>query len=253
MAALNYYTKKVSCVDLKQMRYYEFKIMKKISHLIVAFFTYFTCISHAQVSQSEQESLTPEQVLERLIAGNERYAEGKMSTVDIKGRIKATDAGQYPKAVILSCLDSRVPVEKLFDQSIGDIFVGRVAGNIENEDQIGSMEFATKVAGSKLVMVLGHYSCGAVKGACQGVKLGNLTELLEKIQPAIDLVDGFSAEERTAENAEFVSAVVEQNVRKTVEDIRRRSMILNDMEESGEIKIVGAVYSLKTGKIKLLD
>ena len=124
-----------------------------------------------------------------------------------------------------------VPVEKIFDLSIGDIFVGRVAGNIENEDQLGSMEFATKIAGAKLVMVLGHESCGAVKGACQGVQLGNLTELLEKIEPAINDVKGFSVEERTVENAEFVSAVIKQNVKQTVSDIRRRSPVLSDLEK----------------------
>lgn len=146
-----------------------------------------------------------------------------------------------------------VPVEKIFDLSIGDIFVGRVAGDIENEDQLGSMEFATKIAGAKLVMVLGHESCGAVKGACQGVQLGNLTELLEKIEPAINDVKGFSVEERTVENAEFVSAVIKQNVKQTVSDIRRRSPVLSDLEKNSEIRIVGAVYSLKTGEVSLLE
>ncbi|MGK0309702.1 MAG: carbonic anhydrase [Lentimonas sp.] len=228
--------------------------MKNISYIITVLFSIIlTSVSNAQVTKSEQEALTPDQVVEKLMAGNKRYVGNNLSSVDIKGRITASASGQSPKAVILSCLDSRVSVEKIFDLSIGDIFVGRVAGNIENEDQIGSMEFATKIAGSKLVMVLGHESCGAVKGACQGVKLGNLTELLEKIQPAISAVEGFSVEERTVENAKFVAAVVEQNVKKTVADIRRRSVVLSDLEKSGDIKIVGAVYSLKTGEVQLLD
>ena len=225
--------------------------MKNISYIITVLFSIIlTSVSNAQVTKSEQEALTPDQVVEKLMAGNKRYVGNNLSSVDIKGRITASASGQSPKAVIL---DSRVSVEKIFDLSIGDIFVGRVAGNIENEDQIGSMEFATKIAGSKLVMVLGHESCGAVKGACQGVKLGNLTELLEKIQPAISAVEGFSVEERTVENAKFVAAVVEQNVKKTVADIRRRSVVLSDLEKSGDIKIVGAVYSLKTGEVQLLD
>jgi carbonic anhydrase len=228
--------------------------MKNISYIITVLFSIIlTSVSNAQVTKSEQEALTPDQVVEKLMAGNKRYVGNNLSSVDIKGRITASASGQSPKAVILSCLDSRVSVEKIFDLSIGDIFVGRVAGNIENEDQIGSMEFATKIAGSKLVMVLGHESCGAVKGACQGVQLGNLTELLEKIQPAISAVEGFSVEERTVENAKFVAAVIEQNVKKTVADIRRRSVVLSDLEKSGDIKIVGAVYSLKTGEVQLLD
>ena len=228
--------------------------MKNISYIIIALIaSSFTFVSNAQITQSEQELLTPDEVLERLITGNQRYVEGRLNPVDIKKRIKATDAEQYPKAVILSCLDSRVPVEKIFNLSIGDIFVGRVAGNIENEDQLGSMEFATKVAGAKLVMILGHDNCGAVKGACQDIQLGNLTELLEKIEPAVDLVEGFSVEERTVENPEFIAAVVEQNVIKTVADIRRRSDILANLEKNGDIKIVGAVYSLQTGKVTLLE
>ena len=228
--------------------------MKNISYIVVALImSSFSSAIYAQTSKDEQKALTPDQVIEDLLAGNERYVEGSLSDADIKKRIATSATGQYPKAVILSCLDSRVPVETVFDQGIGDLFVGRVAGNIENEDQIGSMEFATKVAGAKLVMVLGHESCGAVIGACQGVQLGNLTELLEKIQPAVNSVKGFSDKERTVENSKFVSAVVEQNVKQTVADIRRRSSVLAELEQSGSIKIVGAVYSLQTGKVTLID
>jgi carbonic anhydrase len=135
---------------------------------------------------------------------------------------------------------------------IGDVFVGRVAGNIENVDQLGSMEFATKLAGAKLVVVLGHTSCGAIKGACDGAELGNLTTLLAKIRPAVDAVKGFKPEERTSANAEFVAKVTEQNVRQTVADIRKDSPVLAGLERDGKIKIVGAIYDLKTGKVAFL-
>lgn len=201
----------------------------------------------------EQKKLTPAAVLDDLMSGNKRYVAGKLSEPNVQARVEAAAKGQYPKAVILSCLDSRVPVEQVFDQGIGDIFVGRVAGNIENEDQLGSMEFATKAAGSKLVMVLGHEACGAVKGACDGVELGNLTALLAKIKPAIDAVEGYSADQRNSKNGEFVAKVIEQNVRQTVADIRERSEVLAEMEKNGEIKIVGALYSLHDGSVRLLD
>jgi carbonic anhydrase len=165
----------------------------------------------------------------------------------------ATATAQHPKAVILSCLDSRVPVELVFDQGIGDIFVGRVAGNIEDEDQLGSMEFATKLAGAKLVMVLGHLRCGAVNGAADGAKLGNLTALLAKIRPAVDAVEGFKPEERNSSNAAFMEKAIEENVRMTVADIRKSSPVLAELEKAGDIKIVGAMYDLNTGKVELLE
>ena len=206
----------------------------------------------AQTSAEEQTKMTPQQVLTDLLAGNERYVQEKTSPLEIKKRIEITSKGQYPKAVILSCLDSRVPVELVFDQGIGDIFVGRVAGNIENEDQLGSMEFATKLAGSKLVMVLGHTACGAVKGACDHAKLGNLTALLEKIQPAVEAVKGHEEKGRNSKNLEFVNAVVEENVRQTVADIRKKSQVLTDLEKAGKVMIVGGIYDLHTGKVTIL-
>jgi len=202
-------------------------------------------------TSEEQTSMTPDIVLKDLMDGNKRYTDGKLLKRDHLGAIKATASGQFPKAVILSCLDSRVPVEQVFDQGIGDIFVGRVAGNVENEDQLGSMEFATKVAGSKLVMVLGHEACGAVKGACDHVELGNLTALLSKIKPAVDSVEGHDGA-RNSKNAAFVAEVVEANVHKTVADIRLKSPVLREMETKGEIKIVGALYSLHDGSVTLL-
>jgi len=205
------------------------------------------------MTAEEQDSLTPDQVLADLMAGNGRYVKGKTTDANIQARIAEAVKGQYPQAVILSCLDSRVPVELIFDQGIGDVFVGRVAGNVENGDQLGSMEFATMVAGSKLVMVLGHESCGAVKGACDDVKMGNLTGLLEKIRPAVESVKGFEPDERTSANSDFVQKAVEANVRHTVKDIRQSSPLLAEMEENGRIKIVGAVYSLHDGSVRLLD
>lgn len=205
------------------------------------------------VTAEEQKAMTPDAVLTALLEGNKRYMAGKISDPNIKARIKASASGQHPKAVILSCLDSRVPVEQVFDVGIGDIFVGRVAGNVENEDQLGSMEFATAAAGAKLVMVLGHEACGAVKGACDGVEMGNLTALLDKIEPAVEAVDGFEKSERTSKNPDFVAKVVEKNVRLTVADIRKRSSVLAGLEKEGKIKIVGAVYSLHDGSVTLLD
>ena len=142
-----------------------------------------------------QATLTPDGVLEELLAGNARYVAGEGTKHDHAARRKATATGQFPKAVILSCLDSRVPVETIFDQSIGDLFVGRNAGNVANEDQLGSMEFATAVSGARLVMVLGHEACGAVKGACDRATLGNLTQLLHKITPALTGIEGFESSE----------------------------------------------------------
>jgi len=204
------------------------------------------------ITAEQQQKLTPDAVLADLMKGNKRYAAGNISEPNIKDRVEASSKGQFPQAVILSCLDSRVPVEDVFDQGIGDIFVGRVAGNIENVDQLGSMEFAAGAAGVKLVMVLGHEACGAVKGACDDVKLGNLTKLLAKIKPAIDSVEGYDGE-RNSKNKEFVDKVIEANVRQTMTDIRKRSDLLASMEEEGKIKIVGAIYSLHTGEVTLLD
>jgi carbonic anhydrase len=146
-----------------------------------------------------------------------------------------------------------VPVEWVFDQGIGDIFVGRVAGNVATIDQLGSMEFATKVAGTKLILVLGHEACGAVKGACDGVEMGNLTALLKKIQPAVEAVEGFAPENRNSKDAAFVEAVVEENVRQTVAEIRRVSPLLAEMEQKGDILIVGGLYSLQDGSVKVIE
>jgi carbonic anhydrase len=239
--------------------------MKKIARLLVLTSTLSLALSNAACASNhgnthakgglpttpeQQAKLTPDAVLADLKAGNAKFVAGDYNMPDLTKSIKAANAGQFPKAYVLSCVDSRVPVELVFNQGIGDIFVGRVAGNAENEDQLGSMEFASAVAGVKLIVVLGHEACGAVKGACDGVELGNLTMLLEKLAPAVRAVDGF--EDRSSKNAAFVDKVVHTNVKRTVEDIRARSAVLSGLEKEGKIKIVGAYYSLKDGSVSFL-
>jgi carbonic anhydrase len=204
-----------------------------------------------QPTAESQKSLTPDSVLAELVSGNEAYVAGKTADPNVKARRDAAVAGQYPKAYILSCVDSRVPVEQVFNQGIGDLFVGRVAGNIETTEQLGSMEFAAVVGGVKVIMVLGHEACGAVKGACDHVKMGNLTDLLVQIEPAISKVKGHESD-RSSKNKEFVAEVIEENAELTVADIRSRSKVLADLEKEGKIKIVGGVYSLQTGKVTML-
>lgn len=206
-----------------------------------------------QPSAEEQQAMTPDAVLKDLMDGNARYVAGDVSDPNISARINMGAEGQNPKAYILSCVDSRVPVEQVFDEGIGDIFVGRVAGNIEDVSQLGSMEFATAAAGAKLVMVLGHEACGAVKGACDHVELGNLTALLDEIEPAVDAVEGFEDDQKNSKNKDFVAAVVDKNVRITVANIRERSEVLANLEKEGKIKIVGALYSLQDGKVTLIE
>ncbi len=199
-----------------------------------------------------QIELTPNGVLQDLLEGNKRYTDNNLTNSNVTDLVQQTINGQFPKAVILSCIDSRVPVELVFDQTIGDIFVARVAGNFENVDILGSLEYSCNVAGSKLVFVLGHESCGAVKAACDGVELGNITAMLENISPAAKLaseqVDGVA----DSSNKEFVAKTVENNVKLTIERIREKSKILQEMEDNGEISIVGGVYSLHTGKVTML-
>jgi len=204
------------------------------------------------ITKEVQDTLTPSSVLDDLMDGNDRFTSGAMQAVDNAALVEQTVSGQYPKAVILSCIDSRVPVETIFDQAIGDVFVARVAGNFENTDILGSMEYSCKVAGSKLVLVLGHESCGAVKAAVDGVELGNITHLLSNITPAVrqsaDEVEG----EATSANSEMVAKTVANNVRLTMDRIREKSPILKEMEDNGEISIVGGVYMLSSGKVELL-
>ncbi len=196
----------------------------------------------------EQNQLTPKDVIDLLIEGNERFMNNDLTARDHSAQVRNSTYGQYPKAIVLSCIDSRVPVEDIFDKGIGDMFVARVAGNFVNEDILGSMEYSCKVAGSKLIVVLGHEHCGAVKATIDDVKLGNITAMLAKIKPAIEMASDYSGE-KTSKNKEYVHLVCENNVKNTINQIRKNSPILREMEEKGQIKIVGAIYDMSTGKI----
>jgi carbonic anhydrase len=201
-----------------------------------------------------QSKITPETAIQILKNGNLRFLEGIRQKREIQTQISETASGQYPFACILGCIDSRVPIRLIFDQGIGDVFGATVAGNIVNEDILGSLEFGCKIAGAKLVVVLGHTSCGAVKGACDKAELGNLTSLLAKINPAIqNIKEPNDAKQRTSENSSFVDAVALENVKLTVKNIRTYSNVLRGMEEEGTIKIVGAMYDVKTGEVTFLD
>ena len=204
------------------------------------------------LTAEEQAALTPDEVLRILSDGNERFVAGTITSRDHSAQVRDAAGGQFPKAVILSCLDSRVPVEDVFDRGIGDIFVARVAGNFENTDILGSMEFATKVAGAKLVLVLGHKDCGAVRATIDGAELGNITEMLTNIRPAVEANADYDGD-RSSKNADFVHAVTKSNVELTIDDIRERSPTLKTMEADGQIKIVGALYDMKTGSVEILD
>jgi carbonic anhydrase len=201
--------------------------------------------------KAEQAALTPAQVLESLRVGNERFASGRTKSRDMLHDQRTTAGGQYPHAVILSCIDSRAPAEIIFDTGLGDLFNARIAGNIADADLVGSMEFACAVSGAKLVLVMGHTSCGAIKGAVDHVELGNLTGLLEKIKPAVEAVRDVPGE-RNSKNTAFVEAVSETNVRLTVERIRELSPILRDLEKAGKIQIAGCIYDLETGRVRFL-
>jgi len=209
-------------------------------------------VKNNSITKEVQNNLAPQNILKDLLDGNTRFVEDKQQQIDNKALINQTVSGQFPKAVILSCIDSRVPVETIFDQAIGDIFVARVAGNFENVDILGSLEYSCKVAGSKLIFVLGHESCGAVKAACDGVELGNITAMLHNIMPAVKKSTNEVAGETNSTNKDFVAKVVENNVELTIERIKERSAILKEMLNENEIDIVGGVYSLQTGKVSLI-
>lgn len=202
------------------------------------------------LTAEKQRALTPEQVIENLKKGNERFMKNDLTQRNHSAQVRKTTKGQFPEAVVLSCIDSRVPVEDVFDKGIGDVFVARVAGNFENVDILGSLEYSCKVAGSKVVMVLGHEHCGAVKAAVDDVKLGNITEMLSKIRPTITAIEYEG--DRTSKNKEFVQMACESNVKNTIKQIRAKSPILKEMEDKGEIKIVGAVYDLDDGKVSFV-
>ena len=204
------------------------------------------------LSAEERAKLTPDQILQDFLDGNERFRNNNLTHRDHSEQIRKSAFGQYPKAVVVSCLDSRVPVEDVFDQGIGDIFVGRIAGNFVNDDLLGSLEFACKVAGAKLIIIMGHQHCGAVIGAIDDVKLGNLTTTLSKIKPAKRMSQNYNGN-MTSKNEEFVKIVSENNVRHAISTIRSKSPILKEMEENGEIKIVGLFYTLTKGELIFVD
>ena len=205
------------------------------------------------VATSEsQASMTPDQILQGLKDGNERFVNNNLTPRDYRKQVAATATGQYPEAVIISCIDSRVPVEQVFDKGVGDVFVARVAGNFVNEDILGSTEFGTAVAGSKVVIVMGHEHCGAVKAAIDGVEMGNITAMLDKIEPAVEMSDDFEGDQ-TSENADYVTNVVNNNVLNTIAEMRENSPIIAELERNGDIVIAGAFYDLDTGRVTFLD
>ena len=205
------------------------------------------------LTQEQRDALTPADVVAEFKGGNERFIKDSLTPRNREARIEATAGAQYPKAMILSCIDSRVPVEEIFDQGLGDLFVGRIAGNFADEEMLGSMEFATKVAGSKVIVVMGHESCGAIKSAIDNVELGNITTMLGHIDPAIEMTGNFPEDQRTVKNKEYVDAVIKNNVKHTIDKIKTDSPIIAEMAQNGEINILGAYYNVDTGSVEWLD
>ena len=242
------------------------KSLKLLLTLGLSFFLFAACAQNDMQSETsemneteltsdvmtaeDQEELTPDDIIQQMKEGNERFTNNNLTERDYQAQVQATSGGQYPAAIVISCVDSRVPVEDIFDMGIGDIFVARVAGNFVNEDILGSAEFATAAAGSKVVLVMGHESCGAVKSAIDGVEMGNITAMLDKIEPAIEMTENYEGEQTSA-NAEYVTEVVNNNVRHTLSEIRENSEIIAELERNGEVVISGAFYDLDTGEVSL--
>jgi len=204
------------------------------------------------LTAAEQSALTPDMVIQSLKEGNRRFMNNDLTARDHSALVRNASGGQYPKAVILSCLDSRVPVEDVFDKGIGDLFVARVAGNFANVDILGSMEYGCKVSGAKLVVVMGHESCGAIKAAIDHVKLGNITHMLTNIAPAVTKSADFKGV-KSSKDKDYVDYVMKNNVLNTIAVIRAKSPILKEMADKGEIKIVGAWYNLSTGEVIFME
>ena len=199
-----------------------------------------------------QAALSPAMAVALLKDGNKRFLDGNTLNRNLHQQVADTASGQYPFAAVVSCIDSRIPTEVVFDQGIGDIFNARVAGNFVNEDILGSLEFACKLAGSKVIVVMGHTSCGAVKGACDHAELGNLTQMLDKIMPAVDGTSTAEGEARNSSNGDFVNRVAVKNVELTISNLKSMSPVLNEMLENGEIDVVGAMYDVKDGSVSFL-
>jgi carbonic anhydrase len=204
----------------------------------------------ASLTKEQRDRLTPDQIIDELKKGNERFRAGKTVAHDYRNQQRTTAAGQYPAAALLGCVDSRVPAEILFDSGIGDTFNGRIAGNVVNDDLLGSLEFACAVSGAKVILLLGHTACGAIKGAIDDVEMGNLTGLLARIKPAITATT-FTGD-KSSKNAAYVDAVARTNVVLGVEIIKRRSPLLEGLVKKGTIKIVGAMYDLASGAVEMV-
>jgi len=205
-------------------------------------------------TKETQEAISQNKAIHLLKEGNQRFQSNKEVDRNLLAQVSDTSTGQYPFATILHCVDSRVSAELVFDQGIGDIFSIRIAGNFVNEDILGSMEFTCKLAGTKVIVVLGHTACGAVKGACDDAKLGNLTTLLSKLKPAVEAVaEPADTSERNSGNIEFVNNVAEKNVYMTIANIRAQSPVLEEMEKQGDIKIIGAMYDIKDGSVTFYE
>jgi len=203
------------------------------------------------ITSVAQKALTPDKVLEDLKEGNRHYVSSDLTDNDYIGMLHHSTQGQYPEAFVLACIDSRVPVEEIFNKAIGDLFVGRIAGNFVDQDILGSMEYGCKVSGAKLIVVLGHESCGAIKATIEDERLGNITAMLANIKPALLKSKDFAGEQ-TAHNHAFVDYVVKNNVANTIQNILAKSPVLKEMADKGEIKIVGAYYSLENGEVVFL-
>ncbi|MFA5010837.1 MAG: carbonic anhydrase family protein [Ignavibacteria bacterium] len=232
--------------------------MKNLIVLLSFILSLSATAQHKEVSYPKtkefQQSLTPDSIIVLLKNGNERFLHNTRSDIDYDAEIELTSHNQYPFAVVYGCMDSRVPPEIAFDAGIGDIFVNRLAGNVITKEVLGSMEYACKVAGSKLVVVMGHTSCGAVKGAIDNVELGNITDIVKEIKPAVSKTVLLNpGEEVSSKNYELVDMVAKTNVELGIEYIRKNSPILKEMEDKGEIKIVGAVYDVSTGRVSFLQ
>jgi len=205
-------------------------------------------------TKETQATMTPERSLQFLKEGNLRFQNNLKANRNLLEQVNDTSEGQFPFATILSCIDSRVPAELVFDQGLGDIFSIRIAGNFINEDILGSMEFGCKLAGTKLIVVMGHTGCGAVKGACDDAKMGNLTSMLSKIKPAVQAVElPKDVGLRNSKNTKFVNAVAEKNVRLAIENVRNQSLVLKEMEENNDIDIVGAIYDINSGAVEFME
>lgn len=205
--------------------------------------------THTQESQS---AVTPETALQLLKDGNQRFLNNESLSRSYVKQIELTASGQYPFAAVVSCIDSRIPTEIVFDQGIGDIFNARIAGNFVNNDILGSLEFACKIAGSKLIVIMGHTSCGAVKGACDHAELGNLTGMLDKIKPALESVKTDEGVDRSSSNIDFVNQVAIQNVHLTIAKLKQDSPVLNEMITNGEIQVVAAMYNVASGEVSFI-